>query len=200
MIHRPIRASHVATACTLAVTLLLGVATPAQAALVNMAPLPTLDGEQADAASAPLTQSYVAPVGGMVDGIVWWGFHGQLSQGAAFDSFSVVFNSVAVAGTLSTTVGANGLSRYELDIVDQLLLLGQAGSLEIVNDSLDVEWYWQVADAGTRALSFALLEAPAIGVPEPGSWPLAALSLLACASASVTRPGALRRPQRSRTA
>ena len=101
-------------------------------------------GQQTDGNSAAYTQAFVAPSGTVLDAIRWWGFHTTNSMGSAYDNFVVTIDGVAQAGTLSVLSGANGFDEYTLDIADVAL----AGSmLGIVNDSFDVEWFWQSSTA-----------------------------------------------------
>jgi hypothetical protein len=80
---------------------------------------------------------------------------------------------------------------YTLDVTDTLLT---ATALSILNDSSDVEWYWQSASATGNPLlasasdvAFRLLGHAAVAdlaLPEPGSF---ALTLLALAGLSGLR-------------
>lgn len=112
--------------------------------------------------------------------ISWWGFHGQPSQGAAFDSFEVFVGGAKQTGTLTSGTDS-GLAFYTLDIPD--IVLNGAQALEIWNNSDQVEWYWAGA-AGTDATAFRLDGTRNGGgtVPEPTSLALlglAGLGLLA---------------------
>ncbi len=136
---------------------------------------------QADASNgAPYAQTIPALGSITLETISWWGVHGQNSNGSAFDNFEVFVGGAQQAGTLQ--VGADsGLAFYTLDIPD--IVLNGAQTLEIWNNSLDVEWYWAGA-AGTDATAYRLDGTRNGGgtVPEPTSLALlglAGLGLLA---------------------
>lgn len=145
-------------------------------------------GQQSDGNSAPYAQAFVAPSGTVLDAIRWWGFHTDNSMGSAFDNFVVTIDGVAQAGTLSVLSGATGFDEYTLDIVDVALTGSMLG---IVNDSTDVEWFWQsstaVGNAGApdaAGVAFSLIGRQAtFNVDEPASvgLALAALTMLGAA-------------------
>lgn len=137
--------------------------------LVDSPPLPGLQGWQVDQGAGSLEQDFTAAAAGTLQAIAWWGYHGSNSKGSAFDQFVVSLNGVQQAGTLSSTVGADGVVNYVLAIPERSLAAG-AGTLTLVNDSPDVEWFWQWADAQGNTMAFQLL-----AVPEPGSLALMGL-------------------------
>ncbi len=137
--------------------------------------------QQSDTSTGtPYAQTIPALGSVTLETISWWGSHGQNSNGSAFDNFEVFVGGVQQAGTLQ--VGADsGFAFYTLDIPD--IVLNGAQTLEIWNNSLDVEWYWAGA-AGTGATAFRLDGTRNGGgtVPEPTSLALlglAGLGLLA---------------------
>lgn len=156
----------------------------AAAPLFSSPPGATLGGVQADDSTGSFSNAF-STAGGTLDAIVWWGFHGANSQGPAFDSFQVVLNGVQRSGSLSSSAaGANGLVRYLLDVADFSLAAG-AGSLELVNASPDVEWFWQDGSPTSDSQAFELLAAaPPTGVPEPASLALALLAGLGAVAAN----------------
>jgi hypothetical protein len=131
--------------------MLLATAAAANAAnLVNQPPQTDfLNGLQVDNSTGPFSQTFTAPALSVLESITWWGFHGGNSGGSAFDDFAVHLGGVPQAGTLTVSTvlldDQSELTRYTLDVVDVPLT---ATSLEIVNDSLDVEWFWQYAAGG----------------------------------------------------
>jgi hypothetical protein len=167
---------------TLAAAALLGAVLPAfSAELVGNSPLASPSGTQADASSGPLSQSFNSLVAGTIESIVWWGYHGQNSTGPSSDDFVVKLNGNQRFGSVLKSTDVNGLARYELQITSTLLSAGVPGSLEIVNDSLDVEWFWQYSNAARETVAFSLQGVP---VPEPGSYALMLIGLLAVARAA----------------
>lgn len=175
---------------------LAAVAAPTLAAveLVGAAPSSTSnDGLQADYSAPPLVQTGTSSVAGTIESIVWWGYHGTDSNGASFDNFLVTFNGADQTGDLDVkTDSSSGLSRYELDIADTPLVAGRF-ALGIVNDSEDVEWYWQCDDRGScdgenrGGLAYALMGTRDTVVPEPQSLALALLGLVAVGAAGRRR-------------
>lgn len=145
--------------------------------LVSNAPFAESNfGQQTDANSASYSQMFVAPAGSILESIRWWGFHGLDSMGASFDNFVVTLDGVVQTGALSVVSSSAFFDEYTLDIADTAL----SGSvLSIVNDSFDVEWYWQSAPAegnpfapDASAVAFSLIghfdeTPPGNGVPEP---------------------------------
>lgn len=170
-------------------------ASPQAAELVGLAPyVAAASGQQADAATGAYAQSFAAPAGAVLEAIRWWGFHGANSQGPAFDNLVVLLDGVAQAGALSVVAVSALYDEYTLDIADAPLL---ASSLNLLNDSLDVEWFWQSAAApgggpDAQNVAFSLLgRIDGTAVPEPTS---AALLLAALAATLIARRGRNRLP------
>jgi hypothetical protein len=150
-------------------------------------------GVQSDASVTVLPQAFVAPPDTVVEAIRWFGFHSVDSGGTAYDQFVVSLGGVVQSGTLMrlSVLDISGVFLYDeyiLDIPDTALL---ANSLSIVNDSPDVEWFWQSALAVGSADSpsaedraFMLIgrqETPGAGTaPEPSSLALAVAALALC--------------------
>jgi hypothetical protein len=171
----------------LAAAMLVGVAaTPAAAVeLVSRPPVSDLNGAQVDLATGPFPQEFVSSVSGTIESIVWWGFHSENSEGAGFDNFLVLLNGQDQTGDLTKTEGENGLTRYELDIVDTPLIAGASGELDILNDSEDVEWFWQYSNVEEEQLAFSLQGT----IPEPNSMALVGLAGLAWVAMRRQRKG-----------
>lgn len=144
-----------------------------------------LDGLQVDNSTGPFAQTFSAPSLSILESITWWGFHGSNSAGLAFDDFAVYLDTVLQTGALTAAPvvldDLGVLTRYTLDVVDAPLI---ATSLEIVNDSLDVEWFWQyssVSGPNAESLAFALTGSL---VPEPATYLLLLAGVAAVAGAS----------------
>ena len=144
-------------------------------------------GQQSDASTMPAySQAFVAPLGAVVEAIRWWGFHGQNSMGAGFDNFVVLLDGVVQTGALTVTSSSPFFDEYTLDIPDAALT---ASTLSVINDSLDVEWFWQSAPAvgnpaapDAEAVSFSLIgHIDAFEVPAPPSHHVAFAALVALA-------------------
>lgn len=140
-------------------------------------------GQQSDGNSAPYTQAFVAPANSIVESIRWWGFHGLDSGGASFDHFVVTLGGVVQTGSLTVVSTSPFFDEYTLDIADAALT---ASLLSVVNDSADVEWYWQSAPAvgnsnapNASAVAFSLIGHLSSGqpVPEPTSLSLILLAM-----------------------
>ena len=144
-------------------------------------------GHQSDVNSLPKTQAFVAPASSILESIRWWGFHSQDSGGASFDNFVVTLDGVVQTGSLTVTSISSFFDEYTLDVVDAAL---NATLLSIVNDSSDVEWFWQstmatgnpnAADADAVAFSLigrqGVLPPDGQTVPEPTSLALILLAM-----------------------
>ena len=126
-------------------------------------------GQQSDANSATYSQAFVAPANSTFEAIRWWGFHSANSMGSAYDNFVVSLDGIAQAGTLSVVDGATS-NEYTLNIGH---VAGAFSQLSIVNNSFDVEWFWQSAAAqgnsaapDASAVAFSLVGG-VTPVPEP---------------------------------
>ena len=132
--------------------------------------------QQSDTSTGtPYAQTIPALGSITLETISWWGNHGQNSNGANFDNFEVFVGGVKRAGTLAPPGTDSGFAVYTLDIPD--LVLNGAQTLEIWNNSLDVEWFWAGA-AGTDTTAFRLDGTRNGGgtVPEPASLALLGLA------------------------
>jgi len=148
----------------------------------NVPALGDASGQQSDANSSSYSQTFATPSDSVLDSITWWGFHTTDSGGALYDNFVVKLGDEVQAGALSITAFGSYF-QYTLDIADVELT---SSLLTIVNDSFDVEWFWQSARAtGTTgpdasAVSFSLngrSSLPTQDVPEPASYALLLLAL-----------------------
>jgi hypothetical protein len=102
-------------------------------------------GQQSDANAMPAyTQSFSVPAGSTLESITWWGYHGVNSMGAAYDNFVVALDGVVYSGTLAVDDSSPLFSKYTLAVAPTPLA---ATSLSILNDSPDVEWFWQSAES-----------------------------------------------------
>jgi len=148
-------------------------------------------GEQADAAVAPADLPGVsfASAAATVTSVQWWGY--DLGGLGGPDDFEVKLNGFALAGIFSAATDAVDIDlgvdvlKYTLDLAPGFVIAAGPGTLGVVNNSLNVEWYWQSSPAAPGAAasqSFRLIGEPTVvPVPEPGAMGLVllALSLLA---------------------
>ncbi len=142
------------------------------------------DGQQSDASVPAYIQSFTAPGGTLLEAIRWWGFHGEHSNGSAFDNFVVTLDGVPQSGELVKSPSPH-FDEYTLYFDDIVLT---ASELSVVNDSLDVEWFWQsAAKVGNSDLpdaidvAFSLIGRPGgltVDEPEMPSLILAAIAAL----------------------
>lgn len=144
-------------------------------------------GQQSDASTAPAyVQQIMVPHDSWLETIDWWGYHGADSGGADYDRFIIRLDGVVQVGALTTSSVA-GLTHYSYSLHFGHLL--NASTLSIMNDSPDVEWYWQSTSAignpnaadGTQ-IAYALYGQPvAPPVDEPGMPLMLASGMLALA-------------------
>lgn len=170
-----LRSAAVSAAC------LLATAGASAATLYQQLPTDVANSQQSDASVDILGQSVPALGNVTVDKISWWGFHGQNSGGSAFDSFEVFVNGAQQTGALTASID-QGLDFFTLDIPD--IALSGAATLEIWNNSLDVEWFW-AGSTGPGETAFRLEDTRNGGgsVPEPGVLALLGLSGLGLCAA-----------------
>lgn len=170
-----IRTSIFAAACAL-----LSVSSQADVLFERSPGLSALDGIQSDGATPAYQQSFPSLTGATLDKIVWWGFHGSNSGGSLFDSFEVFLGSTQLTGALTSSAdfgGVAGLTEYVLDIVDTSLT---AATIDIWNNSFDVEWFWQTVTPGSDLTAFRLEGTRGDQqIPEPGLLGLLGIAALA---------------------
>ena len=170
-----LRSAAVSAAC------LLATAAASAATLYQQLPTDVANSQQSDASVAIYGQSVPALGSVTVDKISWWGFHGQNSGGSAFDSFEVFVNGAQQTGALTASID-QGLDFFTLDIPD--IALSGAATLEIWNNSLDVEWFWAGSTgAGETAFRLEGTRNGGGSVPEPGVLALLGLSGLGLCAA-----------------
>ncbi len=156
------------------------------AMLLERLPSATFNGVQADAATAPYaeTLSLAGPVS--IEKISWWGYYGaDPAIDPSTDNFVVKFNNASQSGliTESPIDSTSGLTLYELTLNASYAFGGGQTTLELINDSLDVEWFWQGTDSQTQALRLEGVR-QVQPVPEPGTLWLLGLGMLGVAFAS----------------
>lgn len=160
---------------------LLATAGASAATLYQQQPTDVANSQQSDASVVIYGQSVPALGNVTVDKISWWGFHGQNSGGSAFDSFEVFVNGAQQTGALTASID-QGLDFFTLDIQD--IALSGAATLEIWNNSLDVEWFWAGSTgAGETAFRLEGTRNGGGSVPEPGVLALLGLSGLGLCAA-----------------
>lgn len=175
----------------LALAALAGVCSPAWGAPVQLdglLPVATaLAGEQSDAAVPGPSRPAAAfnSVAASVTAVQWWGY--DLAGLGGPDQFVVSINGQALTGTVSVLASPPEIDpgvdvlRYTLDLGAAFNLAAGASVLSVVNDTDQVEWYWQSAGAAAApTMSFSVIGEPAsVPVPEPGALALVALALAA---------------------
>ncbi|MBL8396672.1 MAG: PEP-CTERM sorting domain-containing protein [Candidatus Accumulibacter sp.] len=166
--------------------------------IVERLPTTTATGIQADNSSgAPYTES-VSLAATSINRLTWWGYY--LGGGPADDLFVAQFDGLNLAGSVTSfaagQVDGIDLYRYELALATPYLFAGGSDlQIDLINDSLDVQWFWQgAASAGgnaPRALSLTRND-----VPEPGMLALLAIGGMSLLLVSRYRCRA-RQPQRA---
>ncbi len=145
-------------------------------------------GEQSDAAVLPAdrpTASFVS-VAAAITSVQWWGY--DLAGLGGLNQFFVRVNGNALTGTLTVLasppeiIPGVDVLRYTLDLGTAFNVGAGSKTLTVLNDSDQVEWYWQSSAVGAtplmslRVLGLAAASAP---VSEPGAMALVAAALLA---------------------
>lgn len=141
------------------------------AVIVERLPTATATGIQADNSSGAPYSEAVSLAATTINHFAWWGYY--LGGGPADDQFVAQFDGASLSGSVSSfaagQVDGIDLYRYELALTTPYVFAGGTDlQIDLINDSLNVEWYWQGADASVgghapRALRLAQNE-----LPEPG--------------------------------
>lgn len=153
--------------------------------LLERLPSATLNGVQADAATVPYAETLSLAGPASIEKISWWGYDLGGIPGAVND-FAVGFNSVTQSGSITESPDANGLTLFEMTLNSGFAFGGGATTLDLINNSLDVEWYWQGSDSQTRAFRLEGVQ-QVQPTPEPGTLWLLGLGMLGVAFASRVR-------------
>lgn len=153
--------------------------------LVSHSPANTAVGDQADSSTASLQELFTVPAATLTK-ISWWGYYDGGSP--ADDAFVVridgVQQTVAPTSALDGVVSGFALYRYDLTLQPSLLFAsgGTGIVLELLNDSLDVQWFWQGSGpsaAPGQAHAYTVEGTPRQPVPEPNVPALGAVASLA---------------------
>ncbi len=169
-------------------------ASAAASVLQENLPSTALVGQQSDASSnSPLVTQIISLAGPVtINSFTWWGY----DLGGAIDpvdDFLVTGDLIGAGGTwsiVSTQVIDSDveLVEYRLDLDQSVSFAGGTTSVSVVNNSLDVEWYWQGSSDidGPRAYSIEGTRQTQ-DIPEPGSLALLGLALAGLGLARVRR-------------
>lgn len=144
--------------------------------LLEQAPSTSFNGVQADAATGTFSASLSLAGPVLIEKISWWGYDLGGVPGAVND-FVVDLDALTQAGTITESSAANGLTLYQMTLSTGYAFGGGLTTLALINNSLDVEWYWQGTDAQRQSLR---LEGVQQGqpVPEPEILSLLGLALV----------------------
>lgn len=161
----------------------------AQAASVQVAGVPPVSsmllGTSSDTSGPPLT-TLTTSFSGNVSRVDWWGYDLLQPQGGSTDDFVVKLGGQTLSGSLTRSlantisdpqVGDIALFQYSLTLASLQAFSG-AQSLEVSNQSFDVEWYWQGGSALALAPSYAVYVERDGQVPEPAALGLVLAALL----------------------
>jgi hypothetical protein len=165
----------------------------ASAAVVQVAGSPPdttqLVGAQSDTGTTPESQS-VSAFSGSVVSIDWWGYDLLQPQGGSTDAFLVSLGGTSLTGTVDRSdVGTffdnnqTGfvLFKYTLTLTNQMMF-SNPSLLEVLNDSVDAEWYWQKTPGGDSLAYAIYIDRPDGQLPEPTALALVMVALLAVAA------------------
>ena len=169
-------------------------ANAASVALVDYTPSTIALGEQADNSSNAYNETFSLPGPVTITKFSFWGYYSLgsdlstdnfLANGAQLTGSSLFSRSSA--GTVNLldlnggVVGETNLYRYDLDLsgLNAVDYAGGLPAISLINDSLDLEWFWQGTDNPSGARAFLLEGSRNQAVPEPGSLALVGLALAA---------------------
>ncbi|BDT68987.1 hypothetical protein os1_31740 [Comamonadaceae bacterium OS-1] len=170
------------------------VSSPAQVSAVVLSgtgPSSVLAGQQSDGGTTPYVESINVTGPAAITGITWWGYY-LTGEDAGTDSFLINGSSLAAfpavvrtdVGDLDDGSGGTvNLYQYFLNLsgVNAQYFAGGPTDLGILNDSLDVEWFWQGSTTDLYGPRAYLVQGDLLRqeVPEPSSIALFGLALAA---------------------
>nr|WP_315182275.1 PEP-CTERM sorting domain-containing protein [uncultured Albidiferax sp.] len=156
-----------------------------------MGPSTALAGQQSDGGTTPYVENVNITGPAFVTGITWWGYYlaGEdpnidnfLINGTALTSFPAIVRT-DVGDLDDGNGGTVNLYQYFLNLsgVNAEYFPGGPVDLGILNDSLDLEWYWQGSSSDPFGPRAYLVEGDLVRqeIPEPSSIALFGLALLA---------------------
>lgn len=151
--------------------------------LLEQPPSATFNGMQTDASTGmPLSETFSLTGPVLIEKISWWGYDLGGIPGAVND-FVVDFAAVTQTGTITESPDVGGLTLYQMTLGSGFAFGGGTTTLSLINNSFDVEWYWQGTDSQKQSLR---LEGVRQGqpVPEPEILSLFGLALAGVAFVS----------------
>lgn len=167
---------------------------PVQVTAVTLSgtgPSTAFAGQQSDGGTTPYVENINITGPASITGITWWGYYfaGEdpnidnfLINGTPLTSFPAVVRT-DVGDLDDGNGGTVNLYQYFLNLsgVNATYFAGGPVDLGILNDSLDLEWYWQGTSADPFGPRAYLVEGDLVRqeVPEPNSLALFGLALLA---------------------
>lgn len=145
-----------------------------------------LDGQQADTSSTSYEETISISGPATITKLTFWGFYSDGSD-LATDNFILNGLNLSSSGLFTrsdTLIDVEGVDLYSYELAlsgsNSVAFSGGPFTLSLINDSVDLEWFWQGTSnpqaPGARALSIEGTR-DVQAVPEPGTLALFGLAL-----------------------